>query len=52
MFKTRELRRYAFYANSQWSGGVYVVPTMSGSRGAVGISGAWYSMMALGRKKY
>lgn len=40
------------FACSSWSGGYYVVPTLSGSRGGVGVSGAWYSLVANGKKKY
>jgi sphinganine-1-phosphate aldolase len=25
---------------------------MAGSRGAIGISGAWYAMVSIGRKRY
>ena len=52
MFKTKELRRHSFFAYSTWSGGVYATPTIAGSRGGVGISGAWYSLVTIGKKRY
>lgn len=27
-------------------------PTLAGSRGSTGISGAWYAMVCIGKKKY
>jgi sphinganine-1-phosphate aldolase len=52
MFRTKPLRRYAIFAYSLWSGGYYVASSMAGSRGGVGIAGAWYSMVSIGRKRY
>lgn len=33
---------------SEWSGGLYISPSMAGSRAGALIAGAWASMMCLG----
>ncbi|PON54957.1 Pyridoxal phosphate-dependent decarboxylase [Trema orientale] len=39
-------------ALTEWSGGLYVSPTMAGSRPGGLIAGAWAAMMSLGEKGY
>ena len=52
MYKTKKLRQYQYFSYSAWSGGVYVAPTLAGSRSGAGIAGAWYAMVSNGKKKY
>ncbi|CAD8177666.1 unnamed protein product [Paramecium pentaurelia] len=52
LFKTRQLRQYAFFSTATWSGGAYAVPTTQGSKTGVGAAGAWFTMLAIGRKRY
>ncbi|CAD8089951.1 unnamed protein product [Paramecium sonneborni] len=52
LFKTRQLRQYAFFSTATWSGGAYAVPTTQGSKSGIGAAGAWFTMLAIGRKKY
>lgn len=37
-------------AVTEWSGGLYVSPTMAGSRPGSLIAGAWAAMMSLGEE--
>lgn len=37
-------------AVTEWSGGLYVSPTIAGSRPGSLIAGAWAAMMSLGQK--
>ena len=49
MFRTRELRRCSFFAISAWTGGMYLTPTMAGSRSGSIVTGTWAAMMKQGR---
>jgi sphinganine-1-phosphate aldolase len=48
MFRTKELRRYTFFPVSNWSGGMYVTPTMAGSRSGAVIAGTWAAILKEG----
>jgi sphinganine-1-phosphate aldolase len=51
-FRDRELRRYMFFAQEDWAGGVYGSPTVQGSRSA-GLSAAmWAAMVCMGEDGY
>jgi sphinganine-1-phosphate aldolase len=51
-FRSRDLRRYMFYAQEDWAGGVYASPTVQGSRSA-GLSAAmWAAMVCMGEAGY
>ena len=51
-FRNRDLRRYMFYAQEDWAGGVYASPTVQGSRSA-GLSAAmWAAMVCMGEEGY
>jgi sphinganine-1-phosphate aldolase len=51
-FRSKELRRYMFFAQEDWAGGVYVAPTVQGSRSA-GLSAAmWAAMVCMGEEGY
>jgi sphinganine-1-phosphate aldolase len=52
MFCNPELRRLAYFTCPDWSGGVYVTPTMPGSRAGVISAGAWAVLMSLGKEGY
>ncbi|KAK9277055.1 hypothetical protein L1049_006594 [Liquidambar formosana] len=43
---------YIHAAVTEWSGGLYVSPTMAGSRPGGLIAGAWAAMMSLGQEGY
>jgi glutamate/tyrosine decarboxylase-like PLP-dependent enzyme len=51
-FRNRNLRRYMFFAQEDWAGGVYGSPTVQGSRSA-GLSAAmWAAMVCIGEDGY
>lgn len=52
MFRTSELRRFMYYVQPNWTGGVYASPAMAGSRPGALIAGTWAAMMKMGRQGY
>jgi len=49
LFRTIELRRCSFFTISSWPGGMYVTPTLAGSRSGAVISGTWAALMKHGK---
>ncbi|KAK9108525.1 hypothetical protein Syun_024536 [Stephania yunnanensis] len=52
LYRNHDIRKHQFVAVSEWSGGLYVSPTIAGSRPGGLIAGAWAAMMALGQEGY
>jgi len=52
MYRTAELRRFQYYVNPSWPGGVYASPGFSGSRPGALIAGAWAVMQYMGTEGY
>lgn len=52
MYKDSSLRRYQYYVNTTWSGGVYASPSLSGSRPGALIAGTWAAMQNMGYDGY
>jgi len=52
MFRTNELRRNTFYTITGWTGGMYVTPTIAGSRSGAVITGTWAALMKQGREGF
>jgi sphinganine-1-phosphate aldolase len=52
MFRTKQLRRAAYFIKVDWPGGLYATATLLGSRTAAPIAGTWFAMMYHGKKKY
>lgn len=51
-FRSKDLRRYMFFAQEDWPGGLYTAPTVQGSRSA-GLSAAmWAAMVTMGEAGY
>jgi sphinganine-1-phosphate aldolase len=51
-FRNKDLRRYMYFAQEDWPGGIYAVPTVQGSRSA-GLSAAmWSAMVCMGEEGY
>ena len=51
-FRSKDLRRYMFFAQEDWPGGLYASPTVQGSRSA-GLSAAmWAAMVCMGEDGY
>jgi sphinganine-1-phosphate aldolase len=52
MFRNKDFRRYMFFAQDDWPGGIYVSPTVQGSRSG-GLSAAtWAAMVSMGEEGY
>lgn len=49
LFHHRRLRRGTFFAVSEWQGGLYLTPTLAGSRSGAVIAGTWAAIMKQGR---
>ncbi|KAK9707587.1 hypothetical protein RND81_07G206900 [Saponaria officinalis] len=52
LYRNHEIRKHQFVAVTEWSGGLYVSPTIAGSRPGGLIAGAWAAMMSLGEEGY
>lgn len=52
LYRNHEIRKHQFVAVTEWTGGLYVSPTVAGSRPGGLIAGAWAAMMALGEEGY
>ncbi|MCL4235141.1 MAG: aspartate aminotransferase family protein [Deltaproteobacteria bacterium] len=52
LYRDAELRRHMFYAYTEWPGGLYGTPTMTGARPGGAIAAAWAAMRGLGREGY
>lgn len=52
MYRSAELRRYQYYVQPDWAGGVYASPSMAGSRPGSIIAGAWAVMTHMGVDGY
>ena len=48
MFKNEQLKSCSVFVSQSWTGGVYVTPTLGGSRPANAVVGAWISMQLVG----
>ncbi|KAF9541396.1 PLP-dependent transferase [Agrocybe pediades] len=52
MYRSAELRRFQYYVNPTWPGGVYASPGLSGSRPGALIAGCWAVMQHMGTAGY
>ncbi|KAI4343414.1 hypothetical protein L6164_010764 [Bauhinia variegata] len=52
LYRNHEIRKHQFVAVTEWSGGLYVSPTIAGSRPGGLIAGAWAAIMSLGKEGY
>ncbi|KAL9386657.1 hypothetical protein Peur_019781 [Populus x canadensis] len=52
LYRNHDIRKHQFVAVTEWSGGLYVSPTIAGSRPGGLIAGAWAALMALGLEGY
>ncbi|MHB8438793.1 MAG: pyridoxal phosphate-dependent decarboxylase family protein [Acidimicrobiales bacterium] len=52
LYRTNELRRYQYYRNASWMGGLYYSPTFAGSRAGALTAEAWAAMVAFGEEGY
>ncbi|KAI0630423.1 PLP-dependent transferase [Trametes polyzona] len=52
MYRDAALRRFQYYVNPDWMGGVYGSPSISGSRPGALIAGTWAALQYMGHKGY
>lgn len=52
MYRSAALRRFQYYVNPNWTGGVYASPSISGSRPGSLIAGTWAAMQYMGSSGY
>lgn len=52
LYRTPELRKFQFFAYTDWPGGLFVSTTMQGTRPGGGIAAAWACLNALGEDGY
>jgi glutamate/tyrosine decarboxylase-like PLP-dependent enzyme len=52
LYRSAELRRFQFFATTDWPGGLYGSPTMAGTRPGGAIAAAWATLMSLGKEGY
>lgn len=49
LFSNKQLRRGTFFSLSEWNGGMYITPTMAGTRQGAITAGTWAALMKQGR---
>ena len=52
LYRDPKLRRYQFFSQASWPGGLYGSPTMTGSRPGAAIAASWALMHYLGEEGY
>ena len=52
LYRNKELRRCQYFCYPEWTGGLYVTPTIAGSRPGALSAACWASMMAMGEDGY
>jgi len=52
LYKNKVLRRHQFFAYTDWPGGIYISPAMTGTRPGGAIAAAWAVMNYLGEEGY
>ena len=52
LYRPKELRHHQYFMATDWPGGMYSAPGMSGSRSGGIIAATWASMVSLGREGY
>lgn len=52
LFKDEDFQKYQYFATTEWPGGIYASPTMTGTRPGGVIAGTWAAMKSLGQDGY
>lgn len=52
LYRNAELRKHQFYVYTDWCGGIYGSPTISGTRPGGTIAAAWAALMSIGEEGY
>ncbi|NDF14840.1 aspartate aminotransferase family protein [bacterium] len=52
LYRDKDLRRFQFFITKDWPGGLFVSPSVTGTRPAGSIAAAWAAFQALGEEGY
>ncbi len=52
MYRNPKLRRYQYFATTDWPGGLYASPTVQGSRSGGLTAATWAAMLCMGQEGY
>lgn len=52
LYRNREIRKHQYFVYTEWPGGIYASPTISGTRPGGTIAAAWAVIKYLGKQKY
>lgn len=52
LYRDKELRRFQFFVSTEWPGGAFASPSMTGTRPAGSIAAAWATFQAFGEEGY
>ena len=52
LYRNKDIRKHQFTKITDWSGGLYISPTMAGSRSGAVIAAAWASLLAVGKEGF
>ena len=52
LYRTKNLAHYQYFVDPDWTGGIYISPTLAGSRSGELIAGTWATMMYFGKSGY
>ena len=52
LYRNTELAHYQYFVDPNWIGGIYISPTLAGSRSGELIAGTWATMMYFGKSGY
>jgi sphinganine-1-phosphate aldolase len=52
LYRGRELREFQYYTLTDWPGGLYLSPTLAGSRPGALSAACWAAMVSIGRQGY
>jgi len=52
MYRSKELRKYQFFVQTTWPGGIYASPSFPGSRPGTLIAGCWAALLYFGKQGY
>ena len=52
LYRNKEIRKFQFTRVTDWTGGLYISPTMAGSRSGAVVAAAWASLLTVGKEGF
>ena len=52
LYRNKDIRKHQFTSVTDWTGGLYISPTMAGSRSGAVVAAAWASLITVGREGF